>query len=75
MQVLQSDNDMKKLFCPPLLLYLQRRIDSAQRVDGWERQQVGGGGADEPGDEWEQNPEGGVRRKKSAKTKRKQKNR
>ena len=43
----------------------------AQRVDGWERKLVGRGGGDEAGDEWEEAPEGGVRRKKSVKTKRK----
>ena len=41
-------------------------------MDGWERKQVGRGVAgDEAGDEWEESPEGGVRRKKSVKTKRK----
>ena len=45
---------------------------TTQRVDGWERKQVGRGfGGDEAGDEWEESPEGGVRRKKSVKTKRK----
>ena len=36
-----------------------------------ERKLVGRGGGDEAGDEWEEAPEGGVRRKKSVKTKRK----
>ena len=40
-------------------------------MDGWERKLVGRGGGDEAGDEWEEAPEGGVRRKKSVKTKRK----
>ena len=33
------------------------------------------GGAEDAGEEWEENPEGGVRRKKSVKGKRKHKNR